>query len=92
MVRSSNYKAKRPPHTSADVMRTAVRMVIVEGLSVRQVASDLEIPRSTLARYVHEAQAKGLENVTSFRKSKAQRQVFTATQEYLLEQYLMTAS
>lgn len=43
----SNCKAKLPPCTSADV-RTAARMVIVKGLSVRQVTSDLEIRRSTL--------------------------------------------
>lgn len=90
MVRT--YKAKLPPPTSADVMKTAVRMVIVEGLSVREVASDLEIPRSSLTRYVTEARAKGLENVATFKKTKAHKQVFSAEQENLLVQYLLTAA
>lgn len=50
MVR--NYKAKLLPQKSSSVIKTAEQMGIVEGLSGRQVASNLEVPRLTLMQYV----------------------------------------
>lgn len=40
---------------TVDTMRTAKMMVLDEGMTVRRVATDLEIPRATLTRYVREA-------------------------------------
>ena len=90
MVRT--YKLKLTPRTSAEVMKTAVQMVLCEGLSVRQTAIDLEIPRATLTRYVKEARLKGVGEMTSFQKSKAHQQVFSPDQEQLLVSYLLDAS
>ena len=58
---------KLTPRISAEVVKTAV----CEGLSVRLVAIDLEIPRATLIRYVKEARLKGVGEITSFQKFKA---------------------
>jgi len=59
-------------------MRTATKMVLIEGMSGNRVSADLEIPKTTLTSYVEEARLKGLDSVVDFKKSKAHhRSVFT---------------
>ena len=57
MVRNYQKKSngRECKRVSAEVMRTATKMVLIEGLSVNRVSADLEIPRTTLTRYVEEA-------------------------------------
>ena len=94
MVRNYQKKSngRESKRVSAKVMRTATKMVLIEGMSVNRVSADLEIPRTTLTRYVEEARLKGLDSVVDFQKSKAHRSVFTKDQELRLKDYILTAS
>lgn len=89
MVR--NRKTASPSRTTAEVMRRAVKSVLEEGKSARQVSKNLNIPRTTLLRYLDLARSKGIEQ-TDYSKTNATRQVFTKEQEDMLLQYLLTAS
>lgn len=90
MVR--NYKKKCPETTPADLMRTAVRIVIDEKKSVREVAKTLSIPRTTLIIYIEKKKARNKEGEIDYRKTTAAHQVFTASEESVLDDYLITAS
>ena len=89
MVRT--YKKKGAARTSAAVMRAAVRAVLEEGASERQVSKNMEIPRTSLKRYLETAQKNGI-NEVEYQKSNATRQVFTTEQESMLKGYLLIAS
>lgn len=89
MVR--NRKTAIPSRTTAEVMRRAVKSVLEDGISARQVSKNLNIPRTTLTRYLDLARSKGIEN-SDYRKTNATREVFTEEQEDMLLQYLLTAS
>ena len=94
MVRTYKKKdgGREANRVSAATMRTATMMVIEEGQSVRKVSSDLQIPRTTLTRYVNEAKEKGISNVESFAKTKAHRKVLSDKQEEQLKEYLQICS
>lgn len=89
MVR--NHISTAPPRADAKLMQAAVKSVIEDGVSARQVSRDLKIPRTTLKRYLEVARNQGIEN-TCFQKTNATRLVFSAEQETMLENYLLTAS
>jgi len=48
------------PHTAMRKIREVLRLSFKEGLSRRQVAAALELPRTTVADYVKRAEAAGL--------------------------------
>jgi len=65
------FNRRENKRVSAEVMRTATKMVLIEGMSRNRVSADLEIPRTTLTHYVEESRLKGLDSVVDFQKSKA---------------------
>jgi transposase-like protein len=91
MVRVYKKKTDRDP-IPASLMQSAVKQVIEKGFSVRSVANDLGIPRTTLLRYVQEGKKKGTESEGNFSKTLATRKVFSADQERSLKEYLVLAS
>ena len=48
------------PHTAMRKIRDVLRLILGEGLSVRQVGASLQIPRTTVCDYVRRARAVGL--------------------------------
>ena len=95
-----DYKRKTDrASTSTYLMNQAVHMVIRNKESVRQVATDLGIDRTTLGRYVkkvHEEMANAEEIPDKLPEVKAgykaPRQVFTDEEEQALVDYLVTGS
>ena len=89
MVRKYCRKTTRGliPH---DLILTAIDHVINNQRSIRSVAVEMGISTMTLCRYVKQAKAYGIENIT-FRHGTF-HPVFSKDQENILQDYLVKAA
>ncbi|KAJ8879727.1 hypothetical protein PR048_020335 [Dryococelus australis] len=86
-------KRQRTTHTrsySAVALKRAVEKVLKEGASIRQVAKEAGIPRSTIKRYVIKATEFGTNNVNS-RPCSEHLKIFSHDEEKLLPNYIKHA-
>ena len=85
MVRHYKPKAQKGRHDGT-LMQRAVEDVR-NGKSLRSVARDLKLNRTTLGRYVKRMEGIALEAITS--EHSQHRQIFTSAEEILLRNYLL---
>jgi hypothetical protein len=78
--------------TSEESMKTAVERVVNGGEQLRLVARESYIPKSTLQRYVKKTQTGNGTDTTRFTPNYANGQIFSATQEKNISDYLQMAS
>lgn len=78
---------------SPALIEEAVKCINEKGVPLRQVSRDLNIPRTTLQRYLSDAKANAVNGVdTNYNKGAARNKVFSVQLEKELEQYLLQAS
>lgn len=87
------WQKKYPNRTIAnDYILQAVKMVCDEQMSIRQVATALNISKSALARHVSKYKKSENKNQLVFQKNLTCSLVFSLDQENLLSEYLIKAS
>ena len=90
MVRCYKRKTQKGQHDGT-LMLKAVRAVR-NGLSIRAVAKDLSLNRTTVGRYVKKTSIKELKTLTGadLKSKMNHRQIFTPKEEILLRTYLLS--
>ena len=90
MVRYYKRKTQKGQHDGT-LMLKAVRAVR-NGLSIRAVAKDLSLNRTTVGRYVKKTSIKELKALTGadLKSKMNHRQIFTPKEEILLRAYLLS--
>ena len=73
-------------------IKIALNEIIEKGRSIREVANEINISKSSLARYVTEAKRLPEVSLFSFKPNTNVRQVFSMAQETALSDYLKTCS
>ena len=91
MPRTWKRKTKTGQQTPAGKMKQAVETCVNDGKSIRFVSQALNVPHSTLHRYVENAKNSGVENIR-LSPNYANARVFSDTEEQELENYLLLAS
>ncbi|XP_069102972.1 uncharacterized protein [Argopecten irradians] len=88
MTRTYHRKTNRADRTSTTALKWARDRVLLSNVSVRAAAAEFNIDRSTLKRFI----LKKSSNPDASMGYRGHRQVLSAQQEDILEDYLLTAS
>lgn len=84
-----NRKPKREhKNAPADVLQSAVNLVVAEGLSLREAAALHDLKHQTLHGYVQKYKASGADAPVDIKPNIAPRQIFTTEQEHVIAEYI----
>lgn len=81
----------RPVHSNEHMLQ-AVKMVLKEEKSIREVAKATNISKSVLARNVSKFKSNDHQDNVHFRPDLQSRMVFSLNEEMMLKEYILTAS